>query len=154
MSSNEDTMSDWRTELRQLSRRDPEGHEEISAFGYAMHSSDTDRASALVSAAVAESALQSMIETRIIPMPKARFDDVFGPNAPLSSFSSKIRAAYAFAVPDNEVRSDFGRLREIRNAFAHSIVVLDFKNPVNSPSMHRVLNAEIRPATGLPLRCS
>jgi hypothetical protein len=41
-------------------------------------------------------------------------------DAPLATFSAKIRLAYALSIFGSSTRDDLDTIREIRNAFAHS----------------------------------
>ena len=57
-------------------------------------------------------------------MSKTQYADLFGPMAPLGSFASKIRMAYALNVITRDVYRDLEKLRKLRNAFAHLTVAL------------------------------
>jgi DNA-binding MltR family transcriptional regulator len=49
-------------------------------------------------------------------------------NGPLRSFAAKIDVAYAFELIDDELHDDLTIIRDIRNAFAHSVVETNFES--------------------------
>jgi hypothetical protein len=55
--------------------------------------------------------------------------ELFGTEGTLSSLSSKIKIAFAFEIIDKDLRDQFDKIREIRNAFAHSPLHLSFGTP-------------------------
>ena len=73
-------------------------------------------------AAIVGSQLQKLINLAMRPMSKTRYANLFGPMAPLGSFASKIRMAYALNVITRDVYRDLAKLRKLGNAFAHSTV--------------------------------
>ena len=54
------------------------------------------------------------------PLSKDDQEAIFGINGPLSSFSSKINLAYALSIFGPETRENLDKIRELRNACAHS----------------------------------
>jgi hypothetical protein len=52
--------------------------------------------------------------------------DLTNEKGPLSTFNSKIIAAYAFGLIDETTRKNLNIIRTIRNAFAHSKRLIDF----------------------------
>ena len=54
---------------------------------------------------------------------------LFGPDGTLSALSSKIRIAFAFELVDKGIIDLCDRMREIRNAFAHSSFHITFDTP-------------------------
>jgi hypothetical protein len=119
-------MANWRTELHRLSRRDPELGHETDALSEAIHTAESDRGAALIAGSVAENAITQILTIRLVPMSQDARDSLFGFDAPLGTFSAKIRVAYAFGFIDAEIRDDLDRIREIRNCFAHSQIPLNF----------------------------
>jgi DNA-binding MltR family transcriptional regulator len=69
----------------------------------------------------------------MIPLNKTQIDSIFGVEGVLSSFSAKIKIAFALGFIDADLRNQFDKIREIRNAFAHSKSAIDF----NTPSIRR-----------------
>jgi hypothetical protein len=89
-----------------------------------------DRAVALAVTALLEQFLEAAISTHLeIDENEARklFDD--DRDGPLSTFSRKIAMGYALGVYDSHVKSDLNFIRQIRNAFAHAKLHLDFDTP-------------------------
>ena len=122
-------MANWRKELRELTRRMPAAGIEIGAMVDAVYQTESDRGCVLIAGSVAENALETIIRTHIVPLSRAKEEELFAGEGVFSSFSAKIKTAFAFGLIDGELRDQFDRLREIRNAFAHSKVAIDFNTP-------------------------
>jgi len=67
----------------------------------------------------AEEALGRLIEAFMLPV-QASKDLLIGFNAPLGTFSSRIKASYAMGLINEEQFRDLEYLRKIRNEFAHA----------------------------------
>src|SRR5438067_692232 len=119
-------MANWRKELRELTRRDLVIGPETGATVDAIQQTESDRGCALIAGSMAENALESIIRVRMTPLSKSKYSEIFGIEGVLGSFSAKIKAAFAFGFIDADLRDQFDRIREIRNAFAHSKVAIDF----------------------------
>lgn len=90
---------------------------------------ETDRAAGIVGAAILESALESALKSHLVKSTHPKNDSLFdGPNAPLSSFSSKIDMLLRLGLISEEMAKALHIVRKIRNSFAHGIVNCDFKN--------------------------
>lgn len=88
------------------------------------------KACALILSAFVDSLLETAISFSFIPLSKEPYENVFRRNgAPIGSFSSKILLGWALGIYDAEARSQLDRFRQIRNAFAHSVIPMDFDNP-------------------------
>jgi hypothetical protein len=122
-------MANWRKELRALSRKNPELGDEAENMNLAIHLTESDRGCALIAGSLAENSLQYIIRVRAFQLRQNEIDEIFGYEAPLGSFSAKVKVAHALGMIDNDLRSDFDRIREIRNAFAHSRVSITFRTP-------------------------
>lgn len=85
-----------------------------------------DRAAAIIVAALAEDALEQAIMTRLIPLSETHRKELFDGEAPLSSFSAKIKLAHAMAIIDKDTRYDLIKIKNIRNDFAHAKVPVTF----------------------------
>jgi hypothetical protein len=86
----------------------------------------TDRAYAIVAAALIEDLLERLHIKHFVP-PASKEDSLFaGPNAPLGSFSAKIDLAYRLGFISARLCSDLHLLRKIRNRFAHEHGDFDF----------------------------
>jgi DNA-binding MltR family transcriptional regulator len=79
---------------------------------------------------------QALIETELEVLLRDEFrhkdddtwSDLTNEKGPLSTFNSKIIAAYAFGLFDETTRKNLNIIREIRNAFAHSKRLIDFND--------------------------
>jgi DNA-binding MltR family transcriptional regulator len=91
-----------------------------------------DRSLAILATAMVERGLQNAIIQRMVKLTKSEHDQLFDGTGPLSSFSSKIKIAYSIGAISGSARADLDSIREIRNAFAHSIVYIDFTEPAIS----------------------
>ncbi|GAB2901733.1 MltR family transcriptional regulator [Paralcaligenes ginsengisoli] len=81
---------------------------------------DHDERSLILSlAAFANEALGRLIEAFMLPVAASK-DLLTGFNAPLGTFSSRIKASYALGLINEEQFKDFEYLRKIRNEFAHA----------------------------------
>lgn len=94
-----------------------------------MRGEGNDRGAALLATVALEAALGLLLTTYLVKLTSNEDDDLFRYPAPLSPFSNKIRIAYAMGLIDSEVRNDLERLREIRNAFAHTMHPILFTTP-------------------------
>jgi hypothetical protein len=88
-----------------------------------------DRAAAIVLAAQLEDALRAAITSRLVPLNELEESEIFGSDGPLYSFASKIRIGFALGVYGSMTRADLGRIRRIRNAFAHCRKPVKFETP-------------------------
>lgn len=90
---------------------------------------DGPRGSVLLGCALIEDVLRGLILQRTISLKSAEYDQLFRGNGPLASFSAKIKLAYALHFIGPETRADLDKLRELRNAFAHTQLILNFETP-------------------------
>jgi hypothetical protein len=89
----------------------------------------SDRAMAIVTAVMIENALADAIQARFVRLSTEDRAAIFEGMAPLSSFSSKIKVGFAPGIYVKRIRHDLDRVREIRNAFAHSRRPISFETP-------------------------
>lgn len=87
-----------------------------------------DRGLVLSLAAFAEDALRSLITSFLVPSDAAD-DLVEGFNAPLGTFSARIKASYAMGLLTLVQFRDLERLRQIRNFVAHSWKPVSLESP-------------------------
>jgi hypothetical protein len=93
-------------------------------------SEGSDRAAALVGSSIAETGLVEAINSKFRSLTEAQKNNLFyGPTAPLGSFAAKIMLGYALGIYGAKVRSEFDKIRAIRNVFAHSPRPYSFDNP-------------------------
>jgi DNA-binding MltR family transcriptional regulator len=88
-----------------------------------------DRAAALTGGAILEGALKEALSSHLNPELKLQPDYLFQHTAPLGTFSAKIRMGYATGIYERTVADDLDCLREVRNAFAHTIRHIEFDTP-------------------------
>jgi DNA-binding MltR family transcriptional regulator len=92
---------------------------------------ESDRGLVILSATGIEDILEWAITAK---MPNLIIDEafrpqLFGPEKPLGSFSSKIAMAYALGIIDKPTRGRIDLIREMRNACAHARLPLSFARP-------------------------
>jgi hypothetical protein len=122
-------MANWRKELREISNKDPEPGEELHAVNAALDGSESDRGCALIAGAITENAVQQILRMHAFQVQNKDLPSLFNFESPLGTFGDKIKIAHAFGAIDTEIRDDLDRIREIRNAFAHSTVAITFSTP-------------------------
>ena len=89
---------------------------------------ETDRASVILSCAMIEGTLETMIKSRLVPSPTAE-DNLFDtPYAPISNFRAKIELAYRIGLISSNLCRDLNIIRRIRNDFAHNIEGCSFED--------------------------
>jgi hypothetical protein len=90
---------------------------------------ESDRAAAIVVAAMLDEALRSLIERRLVEPQDPNRSILNGPNAPLASFSARIDAAQQLGLISHFMARDLHLIRKIRNDFAHYPLERTFANP-------------------------
>jgi DNA-binding MltR family transcriptional regulator len=108
--------------------------------------SETDRAAALLAAAMLDDKLREILESFLLDSKISR-RLLDSPNAALRGFSSRIDAAYALGFLDDAEYKELHIVRDIRNDFAHSWRTLTFET---QSVRDRVRNLHIRGMFGLP----
>src|ERR1051326_7379863 len=79
---------------------------------------DGPRGAILLSCSLMEALLIGVIKTKMVKLTNREQDELFeGANAPLSTFSAKIKTAYALGCYGPRTRHDLETLRKIRNPF-------------------------------------
>jgi hypothetical protein len=86
----------------------------------------SDRASALMHAALMDAILKDTLRRRMTALSAAESDDLFRGQGPLASFSAKIKVSYALRFFGKKTGDDLHLIREIRNGFAHHTGALTF----------------------------
>ena len=77
---------------------------------------ESDRACAVLGAALLDARLESLYERRL----RHSKEELLSSNGPLGTFSARIRVARALAWIGEDVRYDLDQIRSIRNEFAHN----------------------------------
>jgi hypothetical protein len=112
--------------LRGLSRRRPT-KEESQAAAQAFFATDSPPiVAAIFGQALIETELEGLLREKFRHKDENTWSELTGEKGPLSTFHSKIIAAYAFGLIDETTRKNLNIVREIRNAFAHSKRLIDF----------------------------
>lgn len=117
--------------------------------------SETDRAAALVAAALLETALERLIRHSLKKKDKELNNQLFQQRGPLGDFYSKITVASAFGVISENLATELTIVRNVRNVFAHATANLSFSTSeitaeIKRSNLLRVVNE--RMAEDLPDR--
>lgn len=116
--------------LSDLSRSRPSEEETASVVGMLADEKETDRGAALVAGALVEAALETAIACRFTDCGETARKGLFeGSGAPLSNFAQKIKIGRALGIYGPVTEKALNRVKDIRNAFAHSLKRLDFLHP-------------------------
>ena len=87
---------------------------------------ESDRGAAILAGSFAEHALGTYLMNRVVD--KRVGDKLFGSVGPLSSFSQRIAAAYAFGLITRAQYDEFESIRQARNHFAHHPLDASFES--------------------------
>lgn len=90
-----------------------------------------ERGAVLLGAARIDQALESLLKRTLLPNVGGD-DNLFDPDRPLGTFSSKIALTYRLGLIDKSVEHALQMIRKIRNEFAHS-----FEEALLSDHTHR-----------------
>jgi hypothetical protein len=97
-----------------------------------------DRSCAIMGGALVEECLEIAIRCRILDPGKTIANGWFkGPNAPFCTFSAKIQMGLALAIYGPQNHGRILAVKDIRNAFAHRFLPLDFDHPALVTSLHK-----------------
>lgn len=114
-----------RDALRALSREMPNSRHRIQII--VETETESDRVAAILSATMLEDALKEAISQFMRPsLSDKDYSSAFDGMGFLSSFSAKITAGYVFGLYGCHTRSDLNIIKDIRNAFAHASIPIDF----------------------------
>ncbi|MHB1758464.1 MAG: DUF4145 domain-containing protein [Leptospirillum sp.] len=114
--------------IHKVSREVPEGKDIDKAWEEI--NKGNDRSAAIIGAAFVEDSLQCALESRMIGLNSQVFNEIFNNvNGPLCSFSSKILLGFALGLYREVLKKDLNVIRNIRNAFAHSMKPITFDIP-------------------------
>jgi hypothetical protein len=109
------------TFLRQLEQREHLKQRE--------HDDSGDRTAAILGSTIVENALRVALLARFRPDGK-RHEKIFeGEEGPLSNFAARIKVAYALRIFGPKTHRDMRCIKAVRNAFAHSLMAMDFTTP-------------------------
>lgn len=111
-------------------RLPPAGRESVDAYAKFRGQlySESDRGCALAAIAYLDEAITALLRARMVQK-KSNIDALLDQGRPASSFSTKIRLAFAMGLISEDVFHDLNILRSIRNKFAHLHGPLSFNDP-------------------------
>jgi Mannitol repressor len=91
----------------------------------------SDHAIALMGASIAEKALEVAILSQFVDLSTDERQRLFDydKRGPLSDLSAKIKIGYAIGIYGKSTREDLDKVRQIRNAFAHTLQLVTFDTP-------------------------
>jgi len=107
--------------------QEPQGYVKFNELTETLQDLD-ERALVLTLAAFAEDSLGELLSAFMIPSSASK-DLLTGFNAPLGTFSSRIKACYAFGLISKGQFDDLQHLRVIRNKFSHTWRPISFADP-------------------------
>lgn len=99
--------------------------QEVLAFRKAL-TKETDRGCVLFATSYLDKALSDLLYCALVSDKKVE-NDLFEGNAPLASFSARIKMAFYLGKISKVERRDLDLLRKIRNEFAHNADEIDFE---------------------------
>ncbi len=123
--------------LRDFTNKVPSSDEAHRIF-HELISDPNDRASGITGAAYLESSLEETLTYRLTKIGTMSVDELFRGDAPLGTFSAKIKFAFTIRLFGERTRHDFDCIREIRNAFAHSKLKANFETSEIQTVCHRI----------------
>ncbi len=116
-----------RLKLNDLSRQLPKPDEWPQFFEDLKGQSD--RGAVLIAGSLVDATVRLALQCRMIEMSAEDAASLFeNANAPLSSFSSRIKLGRALGIYGPLLEKKLNRIRQIRNQFAHALVPLDLSN--------------------------
>lgn len=108
---------------------------------YQEFSKESDRAAVILVASILDELLRNLLAARLAPVSSSN-DDLFdGPNAPLSSLSSRIEMSYRIGLISVKFSRDLHLIRRIRNTFAHNIHGCAFEDARIKSRVQELLNS-------------
>jgi DNA-binding MltR family transcriptional regulator len=102
----------------------------------------------IASTAILDNLLEHALKRAMIPLSTEFYGRLFGSFRPLQSFSSKIVMARALGIITKEVYEELEKIRQLRNAFAHSPDLLHFESKEIAPLFAALKRGDA--ATGRP----
>jgi len=106
---------------------------------------ETDRAAVILGAAKIDMLLLQILDKYLLPNPTAE-DDLLESDAPLGTFSARIKACHRLGLIDTQFAKQLNVFRRLRNSFAHEITHAD----LSSGSARDRVAALAEPFVGIP----
>jgi len=107
---------------------------------------ESSRATALICGAYLDSMLEKLLKTHFTKeghASKNRIENLFGPTAPLGTFSGRIGIAHALGFIQRSDITKYDAIRKIRNHFAHHPLNAKFTDAVPNKQMNKFSNPQI-----------
>jgi hypothetical protein len=120
-------MTTYLEALARLSRQEPTIQDFVD-FQAEINAEKNDRGAAILLACNVEICLRIAIERNLTVEGEA-YRLLFHSGAPLRSFEAKIRAGYAMGLFGDQTKHNLDCVKEIRNAFAHALIPINFETP-------------------------
>lgn len=103
---------------------------DLSEIANDLHVHASDREVCILAVSLLESALTLALKAKFVAMTPAQEKDVF---RSLSNFNTKIRLAAALDVLAGAALDDIDVIRDIRNDFAHGLMIHNLADPIIAP---------------------
>lgn len=115
--------------LNDLSRQLP-GPDDWTDF-FEELKTQSDRGAVLIAGSLVDSTVRLALQCKMIEMSKEESEGLFeNVNAPLGSFSARIKVGRALGIYGPLLEKKLNRIRQIRNQFAHALVPLDLSHEI------------------------
>ena len=88
---------------------------------------ESDRGGVLIAAAYLDEILGEILKVFMVEVKEAQ-EMIFGFNAPIGTFSARIKASYSFGLIEENEFKELNIIRKIRNEFGHSWQQVTFKD--------------------------
>ncbi|BDS07399.1 hypothetical protein NT6N_24390 [Oceaniferula spumae] len=132
------------TEQQQLKAGEILKYLKLLVFSGRLHQ-EGERAAMIIGVSKVDNLLCDLIKLQLIA-PKTKQDNLFDPDRPLGSFSSRITLASRMGLIDKNVESCLQVIRRIRNDFAHKDDFISYKDdPHNSRLVELVRLTKLSP---------
>lgn len=128
--------------------------ENINLFNHEIKST-SDRACAIVCAALLDDMLQKILLSFLCKDSNTQDNKLFSQNGPLSTFSSKITLSYRLGLISKSEHDNLNLIRKIRNSFAHDLSINSFEcNNCKELLAQHIPNEELLPPLDIPITYS
>ncbi len=91
---------------------------------------ESDRACVVLAASLLDSALETILRTRLTPVANSNDTLLDGAYSPLGTFSAKIDITYRIGLISGRFARDLHIVRRIRNDFAHNVISCSFDDSI------------------------
>jgi len=119
------SKEDAKTALKKLSRVSP-SEDEFQVIVSSLAHENNDRSIVIIAAAMLEQTLEDLLLGEFRTLTTDERKRLFEGEAPLTSFSAKIKMAYALNLIDRKTTTELDLIRDLRNSFAHARKPISF----------------------------